>query len=228
MNISIIIPTLNEAAQIEVALAALRADAPGVELIVADGGSADGTAVLAAPFARVIHARQGRARQMNAGAAHASGDMLLFLHADTRLPPGALAAIERALGDPQVLGGAFALRFDQPGWLYDMVAHSTNLRSQLWRSYTGDQAIFMRAEVFRALDGYADIPLMEDVEICRRLRQAGGLRLLQPPVLVSARRHRKHGLIRVVATGWVYQCLYALGMPPFALHRLYYGRMPEG
>jgi rSAM/selenodomain-associated transferase 2 len=225
--LSIIIPTLNEAGQIVAALEAARAAAPSAELIVADGGSADATRELAAPLARVVSARRGRAHQMNAGAAQAIGDVLLFLHADTRLPPGATAAIEAALCDSAVTGGGFALRFDEPGLLYGAIGWSTTLRSRWRRSFTGDQVIFVRAGVFRALGGYAAVPLMEDLELCRRLRGAGELRTLTPPVLVSARRHRRYGPLRVLVTGWAYQLLYALGMPEFALHRLYYGRMPE-
>lgn len=225
--LSIIIPTLDEAAQIVAALAAARVAAPAAELIVADGGSADGTPELAAPLARVVGARRGRARQMNAGAALAGGDVLLFLHADTRLPPGAAAAIEAALRDRRVVGGGFAVRFDEPGPLYRAIGWSTTLRSRWRRSFTGDQAIFARAAVFGALGGYADVALMEDLELCRRLRAVGALRALTPPALVSARRHRRYGPLRVLVTGWAYQILYGLGMPEFALHRLYYGRMPE-
>jgi rSAM/selenodomain-associated transferase 2 len=225
--LSIVIPTLNEAAQIVAVLDGLRALAPEAEVIVADGGSSDGTPELAAPYARVIAAPRGRARQMNAGAARASGEVLLFLHADTRLPAAAPSAVEAALRDRRVVGGGFALRFDEPGPIYEVMAWSTTMRSRVRRAFTGDQAIFVRAELFRAIGGYADIPLMEDVELCRRLRAAGALRTLTPPVLVSARRHRRHGPLRVLVTGWVYQALYALGMPPFGLHRLYYGRPPE-
>ena len=225
--LSIIIPTLNESAQIVAALEAARAAAPGAELIVADGGSTDGTPELAAPYAAVIQAPRGRARQMNAGAARASGEVLLFLHADTRLPNGAPAAITAALRDPRAIGGGFGLSFDEPGWLYRLIAWSTTQRSRARRAFTGDQAIFVRAAAFRAIGCYADIPLMEDIEICLRLRAAGELAVLAPPVLVSARRHRKHGPLRVLFTGWAYQILYALGMPPFGLHRLYYGRPPE-
>jgi rSAM/selenodomain-associated transferase 2 len=225
--LSIIIPTLNEASQIVAALQAARAIAPDAELIVADGGSADSTAALAAPYARVIHAPRGRARQMNAGAAHAAGDVLLFLHADTRLPPAAAAMITAALRDPRVVGGGFGLAFDEPGWLYRLIGWSTSMRSRARQTFTGDQAIFVRAATFRSIGGYADIPLMEDTEICPRLRTAGELRVLMPPVLVSARRHRKYGPLRVVITGWFYQFLYALGMPEFGLHRLYYGKPPS-
>ncbi len=226
-NLTIIIPTLNEAAQIVAALEAVRAIMPTAELIVADGGSADGTPKLAAPYARVIAAPRGRARQMNAGAAHAGGEVLLFLHADTRLPPGAADAIATALRDPRVIGGGFGLVFDEPGWLYQLIAWSTTMRSHARQAFTGDQAIFVRAATFRAIGGYADIPLMEDTEICPRLRAAGELRVLMPPALVSARRHRTYGPLRVLITGWIYQFLYALGMPAFGLHRLYYGRPPE-
>lgn len=226
-SLSIILPTLNEGAQIAEALRAAQAAAPGAELIVADGGSADDTATLAAPYARVIQARRGRARQMNAGAAVATGEVLLFLHADTRLPAGAPAAIDAALRDLRVIGGGFALRFDQPGPIYAAMAWSTSMRSRLARGFTGDQSIFVRTAAFRALGGYADIALMEDIELCRRLRAAGAVRVLTPPVLVSARRHRKHGPLKVLVTGWYLQILYKLGMPEFGLHRLYYGRPPE-
>ncbi len=224
---SIIIPTLNEAAQIEAVLVSARAIFPHAEIIVADGGSTDATAALAAPHAQVIAAPRGRARQMNAGAAVARGDVLLFLHADTRLPHNAAGVIAAALHAPDVVAGGFALRFDAVGLVYELIARSTNLRSRLRHIFTGDQAIFVRTDVFRAIGGFADIPLMEDLEVWPRLRKVGRVSMLTPPVLVSARRHRKYGPLRVLVTGWVYQILYALGMPPFGLHRLYYGRVPE-
>jgi rSAM/selenodomain-associated transferase 2 len=226
MQISVIIPTLNEAGQIVAALQAARAAVPGAEFVVADCGSADGTAALAAPFAQVVQTRKGRARQMNGGAALASGDILLFLHADTRLPANAGAQIAAAMADPAVAGGAFAMRFDAEGWPYRMMEWSTTRRSHWRKIFTGDQAIFVRATVFRRLGGYADIALMEDWEFSERLRAAGVAITLTPPVLVSARRHRRIGPLRVLVSGWALQILYWLGFPPFALHRLYYGRMP--
>lgn len=225
--LSIVIPTLNEAAQVVETLTHLRSLAPNAELIVVDGGSADQTPERARPFARVIASRKGRARQMNTGAAAAHGDVLLFLHVDTRLPTGALSIIDCTLRDPHVVGGAFALCFDEPGRLYRVIAWSTNVRSHIRRVATGDQAIFVRTTVFRAIGGYADIPLMEDLELWKRLPKAGAVRFIAPPVLVSARRHRKYGPLRVVVTGWIFQILYAFGMPEFALHRLYYGRLPD-
>jgi rSAM/selenodomain-associated transferase 2 len=225
--LSVIIPVLDEAAQIEAVLRATRAALPAAELIVVDGGSQDGTAELAGRLACVVRAGRGRARQMNAGAAQARGDILLFLHADTRLPAGAEATLRAALDDARVAAGAFAMRFDARGPLYAAMAHGNNLRSRLRRIATGDQAIFVRRTAFQAIGGYANIPLMEDLEIWRRLRPHGAFRLLHPPVLVSARRHRAYGPLRVLVSGWCFQILYALGMPPFALHRLYYGKPAE-
>ena len=215
---------MNEAAQLGATLTHVRATAPSAEVIVVDGGSTDGTLAIAAPYAQVITASRGRALQMNAGAAVACGDVLLFLHADVWLPDGASEAIARALADPHVVGGAFGLRFDEAGWLYRCIAFSTNLRAQVRQSFTGDQAIFVRTPVFQAIGGYADIPLMEDLEFCQRLRTAGHVSLLRRLVLISARRHRAHGPLRVVVWGWVLQTLYALGTPEHVLHQLYYGR----
>lgn len=225
--LSIIVPTLNEAAQITEALAAARNAAPHAEIIVADGGSSDDTVTLAAQLAQIVYAPRGRARQMNAGAQHAQGEILLFLHADTRLPTNAVERITDVLADSRVVGGGFALRFDAQGWMYEIIARSTNLRSRLRQVFTGDQAIFVRASVFRKIGGFADIPLMEDLEIWKRLADAGQISLTTPPVLVSARRHRRFGPLRVLITGWLYQTLYAIGVPPFALHRFYYGRPPD-
>ena len=227
MRLSIIIPALNEAAQIGEAIRAARAVAPSAEIVVADGGSEDGTPELAGQEARVVISARGRARQMNAGAAVACGDTLLFLHADTRLPPRAPALVERVLADRRVVGGGFGLRFDEPGPLYGLLSSGTTARSLLRQVFTGDQAIFVRGHIFRALGGYSDIPLMEDLALCGSLRACGSLATIRTPVLVSARRHRRYGPLRVLVTGWCYQILYGLGVPPFALHRLYYGRPPE-
>jgi rSAM/selenodomain-associated transferase 2 len=227
VRLSVVVPTLNEATQIEATLAAATSAVPGAELVIVDGGSTDGTLARLPSHARAIVARRGRARQMNAGAAIATGDTLLFLHADTRLPNAAGDAIRAALVNKRVIGGGFALRFDTHGPLYRLIGDSTTARSRLRQVFTGDQAIFVRADVFHTIGGFADIPLMEDLALCRSLRERGLLATVTPPVIVSARRHRRYGPLRVLATGWVYQLLYALGVPPFALHRLYYGRPPE-
>jgi rSAM/selenodomain-associated transferase 2 len=225
--LSIIIPTLNEADQIVEALEAARAAVPGAEIIVADGGSSDATVALATPYAQAVAARRGRARQMNAGAAVASGATLVFLHADTRLPANAGTLIEQTLQDPLLVGGGFAMGVREAGPLYHAMAVITTWRSRCRRRVTGDQALFVRTGVFRQLGGFADIPLMEDVEFGHRLREQGRFRVLNQAVLISTRRHQRHGVAQVAVTGWGYQILYKFGFPPFALHRLYYGKMPE-
>ena len=225
-SLSIIVPTLNEGAQIAEALRAAQAAAPGAELIVADGGSADRTPELARAYAPVVSARRGRALQMNAGAMLAHGEVLLFQHADTLMPPGALELVRAVMADPQVLGGAFAIRFDEPGWMYERMGRDTTRRS-LSGSYTGDQCMFVRREAFWDVGGYPRLEIMEDVELSDILRRRGPVRMIDTPVVTSARRHRKHGPLKVLVTGWYLQILYKLGMPEFGLHRLYYGRPPE-
>jgi rSAM/selenodomain-associated transferase 2 len=204
--ISIIIPTLNEAARIAALLRHTAALAGDKEILVVDGGSHDGTpeivAEARAPGLHLLRAERGRAAQMNAGAARARGEALLFLHADTLLPPGALRSVGRALADGAAWG-AFAMRFDAHGPLYRLMESGNNARSR--RYATGDQAIFARAEAFRAVGGFPPLALMEDLALCRALRPLGPPAILRPPVLVSARRHQKHGALRVLAHGWLMQ-----------------------
>ena len=218
--LSIIVPTLNEAGQIVAALQATRAAAPGAELIVVDGGSADRTPELARPYAHVLSARRGRAAQMNAGAMLARGEVLLFQHADTLMPPGALGMVRGALASPQVIGGAFAIRFDQPGWMYERMGRDTSTRS-LSGSYTGDQCMFVRRDVFWRVGGYPALEIMEDVELSHMLRRLGPVRLIDTPVVTSARRHRACGLVNVLLLCWRIRLLHALGVSDKTLKRMY-------
>ncbi len=158
---------------------------------------------------------------MNAGAAAATGDVLIFLHADTLLPSDAFAAIEQALVDADVIGGAFRLRFDCQGLAYRLVAFTTNLRSRVRGIFTGDQACFVRASSFQSVGGYPEIALMEDLEIIARLRKRGRVVLLRQYATTSARRHQKLGLVRSVAFMWYMRTLYALGASPERLQRKY-------
>jgi len=216
-NLSIIVPTLDEAPGIVERLEALqRLRALGHEVIVADGGSRDGTPELARPLAdRVVLATRGRASQMNAAARHASGSALVFLHADTRLPPGADSAILAALAAKT--WGRFDVRIEGRHPLLRVVAFMMNLRSRLTGIATGDQAIFVRRDAFAALGGYAEIPLMEDVELSRRLRRAGRPACLRARVSTSGRRWESRGVLRTIVLMWRLRLAYFLGADPARL-----------
>lgn len=221
-RLSIVIPALDEAASIGGVVAGARAQAD--EVIVVDGGSADGTADRAAAAgAEVIGAPRGRASQMNAGADRASGDVLLFLHADVRLPPGAGDAVRAAVA-AGARWGRFDVRLDSPRPALALVGAMMNLRSRLTSIATGDQAIFVDRALWQALDGFAPIPLMEDVEFCTRARRVARCACLRARVTVSARRWERRGVARTVVEMWAWRAAYALGVSPQRLHRLYYGR----
>lgn len=158
---------------------------------------------------------------MNAGAAVARGDVLLFLHADTTLPRNALALIEHHLNSSEIVGGAFCLRFDRASLAYRLVSFTTNLRSRLFQIYTGDQAYFIRTSNFKAIGGYPEQPLMEDLEITRKLRKQGLFILLSQPVITSARRHQQAGLLSSVIFMWYMRTLYRFGVSPLRLQRMY-------
>jgi rSAM/selenodomain-associated transferase 2 len=227
MRFSIIMPVLNEAAVLEDQLAHLtrqitsQASQHDCEILIVDGGSRDDTVAIAERYGRVIHSPRGRATQMNAGAAAAQGDVLLFLHADTSLPDDAFAAIEKAFASPQVVAGAFRLCFNCNLWSYRLVAFTTNLRSRIRTLFTGDQAYFIRATSYQAVGGYPDQPLMEDLEIIEQLRKIGKVILLPQYVTTSARRHEKIGLLRSVVFMWYLRTLYKFGVSPTRLQQMY-------
>jgi rSAM/selenodomain-associated transferase 2 len=212
------VPALNEAAGIRAALEALAPlRALGHEVIVADGGSDDGTPDLARPLCdRVILAPRGRALQMNAGAREASGDVLVFLHADTALPPDASALISQSAN--QHLWGRFDVEIEGSHPLLKVVAWSMNLRSRLTGIATGDQAIFVRREAF---PGFAEIPLMEDVALSRAMKRRGAPACLRSRVRTSGRRWESRGVLRTVLLMWRLRLAYALGADPARLAEKY-------
>ncbi len=231
--ISIVVPVLDEARNLERLLPALRDLAPDAEVVIVDGGSRDDTeSVLARwPRARIVSSPRGRATQMNAGATRSAGEVILFLHADTRLPAGFSDAIERALDDQRVIGGRFDVAFDNPAWPFRMVAAMMNLRSRLSGIFTGDQAIFVRRAAFEALGGYPEIPLMEDIALTRRLRRLGRVACLRRRVTTSARKWERDGIARTIGLMWLLRFLYFCGVSPERLHRWYYPALaarPEG
>ena len=224
MRLAIVIPALNEAANLSRLLPDLARGCPGADIVVVDGGSGDDTAAVVArrPGPRLLESARGRAVQMNHGARAAGGDTLLFLHADTRLPAGAAPAIEQALAEPGVVGGRFDVRFDNERPLFRVIAWLMNTRSRASGICTGDQAIFVRRADFEAVGGYPDIPLMEDVELSRRLKRRGNLRALRLRVTTSARKWEREGPLRTIGLMWALRFLHFCGVAPTRLHRWYY------
>jgi rSAM/selenodomain-associated transferase 2 len=220
-RLSIIVPALNEAAGIAGALERLQPlRGRGHELIVVDGGSEDATAALAAPHAdRVIAAARGRARQMNAGAAVAGGDALLFLHADTRLPPDADRMILGTLGAR--CWGRFDVRIEGRSALLAVIAFFMNWRSRLTGIATGDQAIFARRQAFWRAGGFPEIPLMEDVAFSKRMKALSPPACLRERVATSGRRWEANGVLRTILLMWRLRLAYLLGARPEELARRY-------
>jgi rSAM/selenodomain-associated transferase 2 len=214
MRVSIIVPALDEAATIGATLSGLRDDFPGCELLVADGGSTDGTPVVAAPLARVLPCGPGRARQMNAGAAAAGGDVLWFVHADAQPDPAALPQLRAALSDPAVVAGGCRVRFDADTPALRYLAWASNLRAAWLGQIFGDQAMFVRRETFHDLGGFPELALMEDLELSRRLRRRGRLVLLPAAVTASARRFTRHGTARMIVHMQYLRLRYVLGTDP--------------
>lgn len=224
MKLAIVVPALDEAANLARLLPDLARDCPGAAIVVVDGGSRDDTAAVVArqPGARLLASARGRALQMNLGARAADADTLLFLHADTRLPEGAAGAIEAALAEPGVVGGRFDVRFDNEGALFRTIAWFMNARSRASGICTGDQAIFVRRADFEAIGGYPEIPLMEDIELSRRLKRRGRLRALRLRVTTSARKWEREGPLRTIGLMWALRFLHFCGVAPARLHRWYY------
>jgi rSAM/selenodomain-associated transferase 2 len=221
MKISVIIPALNEAENILSCLHSVK-DQPGeFEVIVVDGGSMDGTVENVRPPARVIRTEKGRAVQMNSGVRHCSGEILLFLHADSQLPPDGLILVQRVLADPRIVGGTFRLRFDSKGFFLRLITFFTRFKFRYF--HYGDQGIFVRRSIFEGLKGFEEIPIMEDVDFLRRLRRTGQLALLKEPVTTSARRFLEHGILRQQLLNTILVISYILGAKPESLKK-WYGR----
>lgn len=211
--VSIIIPTLNEAHTLRPVLDAIAANAMPHEVIVVDGGSSDGTADLAEQLGvRVVRATaRGRAAQMNQGRRLAHGDAFLFLHADTLIAPVALEKITNALREGRAVGGAFARRYASRSVFLRATCLLAELRGKLLGWFLGDQAMFVRADVFDALGGFQEWDVFEDLDFARRMKRVGRVAILRPPVLSSARRFSRRGPVRTTLSDFWLTFRYALG-----------------
>jgi len=225
MRLSIVIPALNESGNIVATLALLQSmRARGAEVILVDGGSSDATTDLSAPLVDcLISASKGRALQMNAGAAAAAGDVLLFLHADSMLPPGADQMILNGLQSGSRAWGRFDVAIEGGHFFLPVVAAFMNIRSRLTSVATGDQGLFMTADAFSRAGGFAKIPLMEDLAICDALSKVGPPLCLRQKIITSGRRWEKHGVWRTILLMWRLRLAYFFGADPVDLHRTYYG-----
>ena len=223
MKVSVIVPVLNEASGITTTLERLRdVRTKGHEVIVVDGGSTDGTSEQARPLADlVLTTPAGRARQMNTGARAASGEVLWFLHADTLAPVDAIDDISTALADRQRCWGRFDVRLSGSSWLFRIIEQAMNLRSSLTRIATGDQGIFVTRDAFGSVSGFSEIPLMEDIEISKRLRQLSAPACLGTRLVTSSRRWEQNGIMRTVLLMWRLRLAYFLGASPEALAKRY-------
>jgi len=221
MKISVIIPTLNEARNIGAAIASGTCEEGKSEVIVVDAGSTDDTVQIARKHAIVLSTARGRALQMNAGARHADGEILLFLHADSVLHPQAFNGLRSTLLDPAIGGGTFTLRFDSDGFWLRVYSKFTRFKFRYF--HYGDQGIFVRRSVFEQLGGFKEVPLMEDLDFLLRLRKAGRAALIDLPVTTSARRFRENGPFRQELLNVLLVCLYICGAKPQTLAKWYWG-----
>ena len=222
---SIIMPVLNEASRINDLINRLHIQESGdrVEIIVVDG-DANGSTIngLASEHVRTLISERGRACQMNSGAAIAKGDILVFLHADTRLPADAFSLIRQAMSDVRVVGGAFDLGFDTGRRIFKVTEKYVYLRTRLTRIPFGDQVIFLRRTYFEDIGGYRAIPLMEDVDLMKRIRRRGDhIAIIPQKVLTSTRRYETEGILYCTLRNWALQSLYACGVPPEFLAKWY-------
>ncbi|QLE43398.1 glycosyltransferase [Nostoc sp. C052] len=220
-KISIIIPAINEAGNIKKAIATTQGSI-NIEVIVVDGGSSDDTVAIAQSLnVKVISSSPGRAVQMNAGAVAASGEILLFLHADTRLPTGFDEMIRTALQQPGTVAGAFKLRIDASLLSLRWVEWGVNVRSHFYQMPYGDQAIFLTKEIFQQIGCFPELPIMEDFELMRRLKSIGHIVIIATPVVTSARRWLQKGVFKTTLLNQIVITAYLLGISPERIRRWY-------
>ena len=221
MKVSIIVPTLNEELVLEKTLTQFQQLSPH-ELIVSDGGSDDDTRNIAGRFShRVITGSAGRALQMNVGADEATGDILLFLHADSRIEPESYRKMLQCMQNPKWIGGAFTLCIESGKWSLKLIALLANIRSKYFGLAYGDQGFFVRKEVFKDMNGFSPLPICEDLDFYYRLRKKGPVILLKEKAHTSPRRWIKEGILFTTARNTLIAVLFGLGFPPHILTKWY-------
>jgi rSAM/selenodomain-associated transferase 2 len=220
-SISVVIPTLNEQERLRRALESTRAE--GVEQIVVDGGSRDGTPEVARFLraSKVLSSPRGRAAQMDLGYRAASGDVVLFLHADTRLDPGWRESIAEALRRPGVAGGAFRMRFESERWIYRVLEWGIGLRCRIGRMPYGDQGIFVRRKLLDQIGGVPRVAVFEDLDLVRAIRDHGSLALRREQAWTRPRSYERSGVLRGVARSWIAFCAYSLDVDRDKVARWY-------
>ncbi len=219
-TISIIIPILNEAKILDKTLSQLQPELGHHELIIVDGGSSDDSTRIAEKYGEVLTSAPGRAKQLNAGAAAATGDILLFLHADIWLEPGALVAVEATLSSGYI-GGGFRQKIDGESFLYRMIEIAGNIRGKYLKVFYGDSGIFVARTDFEKIGGFPDLPILEEMEFSKSLRKLGKTMLIVPHIHLSARRWEAKGIVRTTLNNWLITLLYFTGVSPEKLAKLY-------
>lgn len=219
MKISVVIPSLNEESHIEKTLQSVTKQDGDYEFFVADGGSSDNTVTIAKRYTMVINSQRGRAIQMNTGAKACGGDILLFLHADTILPDNAFREIRKRMKDDTVAGGSFYIAFDADTFILRGVSFITRFNFRLF--HFGDQGIFVRRSIFQTLNGYKKMPIMEDYDFYKRLGRQGKVILIRMPVISSARRFIRKGVIRQLLINKFVVLAYWAGVNIQTIKRFY-------
>ncbi|RKU27839.1 glycosyl transferase [Candidatus Poribacteria bacterium] len=218
--ISVIIPVLNEDRILDKTLRRLQPELSGHELIIVDGGSLDSSVEIAKKYGTVIRSGRGRAKQLNAGAEKANGEILLFLHADVWLEDGAISEVDKAITEGFV-GGGFLQKIEGKNILFRIIEKSADLRGKYLKIFYGDSGIFITRDGFRKIGGFPDVPIMEEIEFSRAMHKLGKTRMVSPRIHISARRWKTGGIIRTTLINWLITLLYAFGFSTDRLAQLY-------